>query len=167
VFNQTAPGFHQPLLQAGERPVGDRCRQRQSPPQIAQIVGNYAQPQPHLIAVADAAGGQWPSRARAAAIALSGSRQEEGIAVAVLAPLRTLFAARNTGRLGSRGIAKALAADATGRWCEANRGKPLTDAQLARLLRPFEIYPTSFGNLRGYRLADCQDAFGRYLLPDR
>jgi hypothetical protein len=49
VLNQTAPGFHQPLLQAGERPVGDRCRQRQPPPQIAQVVGNYAQPQPHLI----------------------------------------------------------------------------------------------------------------------
>ncbi len=41
VFNQTPSGFHQPLLQAGERPVGDRCRQREPPPQITQIVGNY------------------------------------------------------------------------------------------------------------------------------
>src|SRR5712692_1119289 len=29
VFDQSASGFHQPLLQAGERPVGDRCPQRQ------------------------------------------------------------------------------------------------------------------------------------------
>jgi len=33
---------------------------------------------------------------------------------------------------------------------------------LARLLRPFEIYPTSFGSARGYRLSECQDAFLRY-----
>ena len=45
-FDQTTPGFHQPLLQAGQRPLVDPCRQRQTPPQIAQVVGNYAQPQP-------------------------------------------------------------------------------------------------------------------------
>ena len=119
-----------------------------------------------LIAVADAAGGQWPRLARAAAMALGGSRQDDGIAVAILGALRALFAARKTDRLGSKGIVRTLTADSTGRWCEANRGKPLTEAHLARLLRPFEIYPTSFGKLRGYRLADCRDAFSRYLAPN-
>ncbi len=61
---------------------------------------------------------------------------------------------------------KALTADPTARWSESNRGKPLSEAQLARLLRPFEIYPTSFGSGRGYRLSECQDAFARYVLPD-
>jgi hypothetical protein len=42
----------------------------------------------------------------------------------------------------------------------------LSEAQLARLLRPFEIYPASFGNARGYRLAQCRDAFARYVLTD-
>jgi hypothetical protein len=41
-----------------------------------------------------------------------------------------------------------------------------SEAQLARLLRPFEIYPTSFGSACGYRLADCRDAFARYLPPN-
>jgi len=43
----------------------------------------------------------------------------------------------------------------------------LSEAQLARLLRPFEIYPASFGSARGYRLADCRDAFVRYVPPDQ
>ncbi len=119
-----------------------------------------------LIALADAAGGKWPGRARAAAVALSGRRNDDGIAVAVLAAIKDLFAAQHTNRLGSKAIVAALTADPTARWSESNRGRPLSEAQLARLLRPFEIYPTSFGNARGYRLAECQDAFARYVLPD-
>ena len=119
-----------------------------------------------LIALADVAGGKWPGRARAAALALSGRRNDDGIAVAVLAAIKHLFAAQRTDRLGSKGIVKALTADPTARWSESNRGRPLSEAQLARLLRPFEIYPTSFGSARGYRLAECQDAFARYVLPD-
>ena len=119
-----------------------------------------------LVALADVAGGKWPSRARAAAVALSGRRNDDGIAVAVLAAIKDLFAAQHTNRLGSKAIVAALTADPTARWRESNRGRPLSEAQLARLLRPFEIYPTSFGNARGYRLAECQDAFARYVLPD-
>jgi len=80
----------------------------------------------------------------------------------VLAAIKDLFAAQRTDRLGSKEIVAALTADPTTRWGESNRGKPLSEAQLARLLRPFEIYPTSFGSARGYRLAECQDAFKRY-----
>jgi putative DNA primase/helicase len=118
-----------------------------------------------LIALADAAGGQWPARARAAAVALSGRRNDDGIAVAVLTAIKGLFAAQDTDRLSSRRIVAALTADPTAGWSESNRGRPLSEAQLARLLRPFEIYPTSFGNARGYRLSECQDAFARYVLP--
>ncbi len=119
-----------------------------------------------LIALADTAGGKWPGRATAAALALSGSRDDDGIAVVVLAAIKDLFAARHADRLGSKAIVAALTADPTARWRESNRGKPLSEAQLARLLRPFEIYPTSFGSARGYRLSECQDAFARYVLPN-
>ena len=120
-----------------------------------------------LIALADAAGGKWPGRATAAALALSGRRNDDGIAVAVLAAIKDLFTAQRTHRLGSKEIVAALTADPTARWNESNRGKPLTEAQLARLLRPFEIYPTSFGSARGYRLSECQDAFMRYVPADQ
>ena len=84
----------------------------------------------------------------------------------MLAAIKDLFTAQRTHPLGSKRIVAALTADPTASWSESNRGKPLTEAQLARLLRPFEIYPTSFGSARGYRLSECQDAFKRYVPAD-
>jgi putative DNA primase/helicase len=59
-----------------------------------------------LIALADLAGGAWPTWSRAAAQVLSDTRNDEGIAVAVLAAMKQLFALRGTDRLGSRTIVK-------------------------------------------------------------
>ena len=42
-LDQTSAYFHQPLLQAGERPVVDSRRQCQPPPQVAQDVGDHTQ----------------------------------------------------------------------------------------------------------------------------
>ena len=44
-----APGLHQPLLQAGQRPVLNPSRQTHTPPQIPQVVGQQTQRQPHLV----------------------------------------------------------------------------------------------------------------------
>src|SRR5215469_15540207 len=49
MLHQPAAGLHQPLLQTGQRPVTDRHRQRQSPPEVAEVVGNQTQPQPYLV----------------------------------------------------------------------------------------------------------------------
>ena len=48
-LNQMAAALDQPLLQAGQRPAVDPCWQRQPPPQVAQVVGDQTEPQPHLI----------------------------------------------------------------------------------------------------------------------
>jgi hypothetical protein len=45
---QPSARFHQPLLQARERPVVDSLRQHQPPPQVAQVVGQHAQPESYL-----------------------------------------------------------------------------------------------------------------------
>ena len=47
---QPVAGLEQPLLQAGQPPVGDRLGQRQPPPQVAGIIGEHAQPQAHSLA---------------------------------------------------------------------------------------------------------------------
>jgi len=39
----------QPGLKTGQRPVLHRLRQRQSPHEVAQVVGQNEQPQPHLV----------------------------------------------------------------------------------------------------------------------
>jgi hypothetical protein len=49
VLYRPAAGLHQPLLQAGQRPTLDPPGQRQPPPQIPQVVGNQAQPQPYVV----------------------------------------------------------------------------------------------------------------------
>jgi hypothetical protein len=51
---------------------------------------------------------------------------------------------------------------------EFNRGKPITKAGLARLLKPFRILPTTIRldvnhTAKGYYLSAFQDAFTRYL----
>ena len=48
-LNQTTAGLHQPLLQARQRPLLDPLGQHQSPPQVAQIIGNEGQAQPDLV----------------------------------------------------------------------------------------------------------------------
>jgi hypothetical protein len=49
VFGESSAGLHQPLRQAGERPLPDRRGQRQLPQQIAEVVGDDTQPEPHLV----------------------------------------------------------------------------------------------------------------------
>lgn len=49
MLDQPPTRLHQPLLQAGQRPVVDFPCQDQPPAQVPQIVGNHAQPQPDLV----------------------------------------------------------------------------------------------------------------------
>ena len=60
-----------------------------------------------------------------------------------------------------------LALIETSPWADFNRGKVLSPTGLARLLRPFDVYPgpLSSGQARGYRLSQFDEAFSRYL-PD-
>ena len=48
VLDQASARFHQTLLQARERPVVDSLRQH-PPPQVAQVVGQHAQPESYLM----------------------------------------------------------------------------------------------------------------------
>src|SRR5271166_1413667 len=56
MFHRPSSGLHQPLLQAGQRPVLDSLGQSQPPPQIAQVVGQQAQRQPYLVGAKPMAG---------------------------------------------------------------------------------------------------------------
>ncbi len=49
MFHQPPARLHEPLLQARQRPVLDPLRQHEPPPQISQVVGEHAQPQPYLV----------------------------------------------------------------------------------------------------------------------
>lgn len=123
-----------------------------------------------LFAIADTAFSSWPDRARAAAVALAGSEDEnEAAGVMLLGDLRVLYAEQNLDRLLSGEIVQALTKLEDRPWLDWYHGKSITVRQVARLLRPFGIHPKTLraGDDRGkgYELSQFTDAFTRYL-PD-
>ena len=119
-----------------------------------------------LLAIADAAGGNWPTRARRAAIALQGDREdEESMGVRLLGDCRKAFGKAD--RLATVRLIVILGFDEESPW--ANERDPLTPERLARHLRPFGIRSTEMKindkNVRGYRREWFVDAWERYLAP--
>jgi hypothetical protein len=123
-----------------------------------------------LLAIADLAGENWPGRGRTAALALSadGVASQDSMRTTLLGDIRTYFTGKGSDRVSSDELVYHLVALDDRPWSEMNRGKPMTKATLARLLKPFEIYsdtvrvdPTR--TAKGYYRSAFEDAFGRYL----
>ncbi len=125
-----------------------------------------------LFAIADAAGADWPTKARIAATALSGARGEddESVRTMLLMDIQDIFSQRRADRIASAEIVSNLAEREDRPWPEWKKGKPITVRQLARLLKPFEITPKTIRfaaeRAKGYELESFIDPFSRYL-PDR
>jgi len=119
-----------------------------------------------LIAIADLAGGEWPERARDAACILSGEGHDAtSINVELLADIRLAFAKAHVIR--SADLVAKLTADPERPWAEWKHGKPLTQKQLAGLLRPFciasEEVHVGQSHGKGYKRARFKDAWEAYL----
>lgn len=119
-----------------------------------------------LLAVADAAGGSWPERARVAAVALVAVAHggQGSLGVTLLADLKTIF--RDDAALWTERIIEKLVALPESPWGDL-RGKPLSDRRLAALLRPYGVSSKQIKldniNQRGYRRDDLLDAWTRYV----
>lgn len=124
-----------------------------------------------LVAIADAAGGEWPARARTAALVVSAGRSSDGgsLGVRLLADTRQIFNTRNADRLTTADLLADLADLEEAPWATLQQGETLKPAKLATLLRPYGIAPGQhrFGEktLKGYLRDDFTDAWGRYLQP--
>jgi hypothetical protein len=121
-----------------------------------------------LLAIADRAGGVWPDRARAALIEVfRASPPEDSVRVRLLADTLTVFQEMGAERLSSEDLKNALLQIETSPWPEWNHGRPLTPTALARLLKPFQIFPKSIrigsGTPKGYDRASFMDSWERYL----
>lgn len=125
------------------------------------------------LAIADAAGGDWPTRARDAALELNAVRNSDAPSngVRLLADIRATF---KPGAVGSPD--RFSSADLADRLCEIEEapwgdwyGKKLDARGLAKQLKKFEIHPSSvrIGDKtpKGYQLSDFTDAWTRYLPP--
>lgn len=121
-----------------------------------------------LIAIADAAGGKWPSRARAACKALVHGAEEadqaESQSITLLADIKAIFDEGQQSFISSEDLCSALKQVNESPWAEFE----LNPRKLARRLRPFGARPDrdSTGKVRGYRLDMLRDAFERYLCQE-
>lgn len=118
-----------------------------------------------LLAIADAAGGAWPKRARDIAVATVDA--DQGRRSGLLADIRDIFNAKKLDAISSVELVNDLVAIEGGDWSEYRDGKPLTKNTLARLLSrdgiSLSTIRTRTGTLKGYKLAQFEDAFTRYL----
>jgi hypothetical protein len=122
-----------------------------------------------LFAIADLAGGDWPTRARAAAVELSATADgdEVGRGTQLLAGIRSALDGREV--ITTAELLEAInAADELpfGAWRD---GKGLDARTLARLLKPYGSKPRTVRigqeTAKGYHAADLADLFARYLYP--
>ena len=123
-----------------------------------------------LLAIADHAGGEWPTKARKAATKLS---KVDGVASTGTRLLADIKAALRRGRarldrISSAELVATLSANTESPWAEWKGGKPITQAQLARALKPFGIGSevvrlSEHSTPRGYMRSQFEDAWERYL----
>ncbi|WP_334023613.1 DUF3631 domain-containing protein [Nocardia terpenica] len=119
-----------------------------------------------LIAVADQAGGDWPTRSRAAAVAMVAEAADaegaESLNARLLDDIRTVFADEKVMFIKSAQLCERLCGLEESPW----KGLELNPSKLGRRLREYGI-TTGFADYRkterGYRLSTFTDAFDRYL----
>ena len=125
-----------------------------------------------LLAIADVIGGEWPARARQAALTLNGNgvQEDQSLKVQLLSDIRDILAAGNVERIPSAELCSLLHRVEDRPWSDYSYGKPLSPQHLAKLLKPFGIKPKDMRThtpdkrtVKGYEAAQFFDAFTRYL----
>lgn len=123
-----------------------------------------------LLAIADAAGGDWPTRARIAAVRLSSAQEPEDdtLGVLLLADCRKALDAEDADRISSKGLLAYLREIEEAPWGNFKNDKPLSAKTLASILRRFEIksrtvrFPDET-TAKGYLREQFEDSWARYL----
>ena len=118
-----------------------------------------------LLAMADSVGGEWPKRARVAAVSLVAASKgaEPSLGIRLLADLRTVFG--EAAEMRTTAILNALHNLPESPWNDL-KGKPINDHGLAVRLRQYDIRSKQVRigevTLKGYTRSDFFDAWRRY-----
>jgi hypothetical protein len=183
-LKRKAPGKHvERFRQRKVRPEADAIRERltdwaagsvpelaDAEPELPDELGDRAADvwEP-LLAIADLAGGEWPTRARNAARVLSTNGETEwSIGVRLLIDIRAVFRRGNETRIFSQELTSELLRFEDSPWGNWY-GNPFTARTLAQRLRPYGIRPKTIRigqqTLAGYERDDFEDAWTRYTPP--
>jgi hypothetical protein len=122
-------------------------------------------------AIADLAGDDWGEQARAAAAKIEAGNDSRTETVLLLAAIRTIFDSIADGAISSEDLCVKLTVDPDSEWAEWGKSsKPITQNQLARLLKdhhihPDHVRPKALGGkqVRGYQRSWFEEAWARYL----
>ncbi|MBD9704088.1 DUF3631 domain-containing protein [Streptomyces sp. ID01-12c] len=130
-----------------------------------------------LLAVAEAAGGDWPERARTACLELlkaTHDTDESSLGIRLLTDLRDTLFSNGAERIATAAIIEYLLSMDDAPWVDLD-DKPLNPRTLARMLGQYvtpanqPIKPRTFrtpsGTVKGYFAADLTDAWIRYCPP--
>ncbi len=151
-------------------------------PDMGQLINRIADNWRALFAIADAAGGTWPARARELAKFAVTTMNDESTAALLFTNIKWIFDGcpersedgkvirhgTRTDRLSSAHLVECLTRIEGAPWAEWKDGKPITPNRLARLLGKFQILPGSIRlpdgkTPKGYLQADFEDAFASYI----
>jgi putative DNA primase/helicase len=137
-------------------------------PDMEGMVNRRADNWRALFAIADRAGGQWPNRAREAALTLRETDAGQTTAVALIEDIRAIIGSAD--RIASETLAESLAQMVGRPWPEFGKAKkPITQNAIARLLKGFKVQPVDIRHpdtgrpCKGYWTSALQSVFERYL----
>jgi hypothetical protein len=139
---------------------------RDADPDVGELQNRVADNWRPFLAIADVAGGEWAQRTREIAMAAVAARSEQSIKVQLLTDIKAAFVAKGTDRFFPETLVDYLTSLEDRPWVEWKNGRPLSKAQLGRLLSSFEIISQTIRIEskagRGYHLKAFEDAFARY-----
>jgi putative DNA primase/helicase len=132
-----------------------------------------------LLAIAEAGGGDWKQKAWKTALAIEATADtfDRSIGVQLLQAIKDAFEAEGIDRMTSVALIAELVKDETGPWATYNKGKPISQRQIATLLKAYEARPGIpirprnvrvsgiAGVPKGYLKSDFVDVLGRLLPP--
>jgi len=129
-----------------------------------------------LFKIAHVVGGEWPQLIRDAAVKLLGADSpiQESRSVELLKDIQSIFAGdpengvEGCDRIASADLIEELLSRPDRPWLTYSKGRPITQNQLARLLKDFGVYSRNIRSddkkiLKGYLAQQFKDAFERYI----
>jgi hypothetical protein len=122
-----------------------------------------------LLAIADAAGNEWPDAVRSACVEIFSSEaaEDQGVNIQLLKDVRAIFDDVHDDKISSADLIEKLKQVETSPWADWSKGKGLTVNGLSKLLKPFGIGPRTIRmedrTAKGYSRDLFADAWGRYL----
>lgn len=123
-----------------------------------------------LLAIADAAGDLWPELARKAALKLSGSDgPQKTVGTELLSDIQEVFEDKQTDRISTADLIKALCADEERPWATYNRGRSISPRQVSARLKEYGITSRTvrigYDTPKGYLREQFAESWSRYLSP--